>query len=123
MQTTVAVLRAKKAAGTLNAAEQAWLDKAEQRGGICITGTPARGAGRAFTPQAFGTTAPVCPAVAALNAKKAAGTLGAADQTFLQRMDPFGMQRGRHGRNCGRGMGMGWGRGKGYMDGCPMISN
>lgn len=115
MQTTLAELRSKKAAGTINAQEQAWLDKAEERGGFCVTGVPMRGVGRAITPQAAGETVPVCPAIAALNAKKTAGKLDATDQALLEQLEQNGMPRGgRQGRHGGRGMG--FGRGCGTMN-------
>jgi hypothetical protein len=40
MQQYVAALRQKQAHGTITAEEQDWLKQAEQRGGLCITGTP-----------------------------------------------------------------------------------
>ena len=40
MQNYVASLREKKATGTITAPEQAWLDRMEQRGGMCINGVP-----------------------------------------------------------------------------------
>jgi hypothetical protein len=40
-QQLIAELREKQAAGMLTAEEQAWLARAEQRGGMCLTGTPA----------------------------------------------------------------------------------
>ncbi len=40
MQAYVAGLREKKANNTLTAQEQAWLERAEQRGGLCINGVP-----------------------------------------------------------------------------------
>jgi hypothetical protein len=43
-QQLIAELREKEAAGMLTAQEQAWLARVEQRGGMCLTGTP-RGPG------------------------------------------------------------------------------
>ena len=40
MQTYVAGLREKKANNTITPQEQAWLEQAEQRGGLCINGVP-----------------------------------------------------------------------------------
>jgi hypothetical protein len=130
MQTTFTNLRAKEAAGTLTAEEQIWLSQAEQRGGFCITGTPPRGAGRGFAAQTNGTGPfnPACPIAAALNAKKAAGTLTPADQALLQKWQENGAFRGRHGRRgwqtgAGMGMRMGMGRGCGWgpTNGCPWL--
>ncbi len=40
MQAYVAGLREKKANNTITPQEQAWLERAEQRGGLCINGVP-----------------------------------------------------------------------------------
>lgn len=125
IQTTVTDLRAKEAAGTLTSEEQVWLSQAEQRGGFCITGTPPRGTGRRLAAQAnaVGPFNPACPVAAALNAKKAAGTLTPADQARLLRWQQNGAFGGRHGRRGWQaGGGMGWGRGGGCWfntNSCP----
>ena len=47
VQQMVAELRQKQANKTITAEEQAWLQQVEQRGGMCLTGTPrGPGAGR-----------------------------------------------------------------------------
>jgi hypothetical protein len=146
MQTTVANLRAKKAAGTLTAEEQAWLDQAEQRGGWCINGTPAR-LGQQMTPeQRTACQQQMQKYMTDLRAKKAADTITPDEQAWLDQAEKqggwcvngipcgrgWGAQGGAgFGPGCGRGWGaqagngFGHGRGRGWgrgANGCPFAT-
>jgi hypothetical protein len=132
MQTSVANLRAKKAAGTLTAEEQAWLEQAEQRGGWCINGAPARLGQKMIPDQRTAQQQQMQQYVTDLRTKKAAGTITADEQVWLDQAEKQGGRcingtpRGRGwgaraggGFGLGRGRGWGWGRG---ANGCPFAT-
>jgi hypothetical protein len=118
VQATLADLRAKRDAGTINATEKAWLDRMEQAGGLCVNGAPRGGGRGAGAGQCNGTgpmaQAGLCPMQ---NNPTEAATAAAGGPSRGRGMG-WG---GKRGRGWGGGFGLQNGTGPRAQDGtCPM---
>ena len=114
MQALMADLQEKREAGIITDAENAWLDRMEQAGGLCVNGTPRSGCGMGQGKGLRNGTGPRSQAGTCTMVGKPAAAVAPAGQAVGKGKPAIGKR--------GAGVGLRDGTGPRSTDGtCPMV--